>query len=132
MKVMLDTNICIYIIKEKPLSVLENFKKYEIGDIGISSVVYAELLYGAFKSKKVNQNLTTLHNLVAALQIKEFDKNAAAEYGKIRADLERSGNIIGANDLLIAAHAKSLNVPLATNNVKEFQRVEDLVLLNWA
>ncbi len=128
---MLDTNICIYIIKEKPLSVIEHFKKYEIGDIGISSIVYAELLHGVYKSQKINQNLTNLHNFIAALQIKEFDRNAAVEYGRIRADLEKKGKVIGANDLLIAAHAKALNVPLATNNTKEFERVEDLVLFNW-
>ncbi|WP_150464770.1 type II toxin-antitoxin system tRNA(fMet)-specific endonuclease VapC [Francisella sp. XLW-1] len=131
MKVMLDTNICIYILKEQPKSVLEHFKKYEMGDICISSIVYAELLHGAFKSKWINQNLTNIHNFVAALQIVDFNRLAAVEYGKIRSDLEKAGKIIGANDLLIAAHAKSLNVPLATNNIKEFQRVEDLVLLNW-
>lgn len=131
MKVMLDTNICIYILKEQPKSVLEHFKKYEMGDICISSIVYAELLHGAFKSKWVNQNLKNIHNFVASLQVIEFDKAAAVEYGKIRSELEVSGMIIGANDLFIAAHAKALNLPLATNNTKEFKRVDDLILLNW-
>lgn len=103
-----------------------------MGEIGISSIVYAELLNGAFKSQKVNQNLTALHNLTSSLQIKDFDKVAAIAYGQIRSDLERAGKVIGANDLLIAAHAKSLNLPLATNNTKEFERVENLMLLNWA
>ena len=128
---MLDTNICIYIIKEKPISVLEQFKKYKMGDIVISSIVYAELLNGVYKSQKINHNLTNLHNFTAALNIKDFDKLAAVEYALIRSDLERRGCVIGANDLLIAAHAKSLNIPLATNNTKEFERVEDLILLNW-
>jgi tRNA(fMet)-specific endonuclease VapC len=131
MKVMLDTNICIYILKEQPKSVLEHFKKYEMGDICISSIVYAELLHGAFKSKWVNQNLTNIHNFIAALQVVDFNQAAAVEYGKIRSELEKSGMIIGANDLFIAAHAKALNLPLATNNTKEFKRVNDLILLNW-
>ncbi|WP_244947453.1 type II toxin-antitoxin system tRNA(fMet)-specific endonuclease VapC [Allofrancisella inopinata] len=128
---MLDTNICIYIINEKPKSVFDHFRKYEIGEIGISSIVYAELLHGAFKSQRINQNLTALHNFTTALQIRDFDKTAAIEYGKIRSDLEKSGRMIGANDLFIAAHVKSLNIPLATNNTKEFERIEDLMLLNW-
>lgn len=131
MKITLDTNICIYIINEKPKSVLEHFQKYEIGDICISSIVYAELLNGVYKSKKVNQNLTVLHNFTSALQIVDFDRKAAIEYGLVRSELEKNGSVIGANDLLIASHAKSLNIPLATNNTKEFERVGDLVLFNW-
>ena len=118
MKVMLDTNICIYIINEKPKSVLEHFQKYEIGDICISSIVYAELLNGVYKSSRVNQNLSALHNFTSALEIVDFDRNAAVECGLIRSELEKTGRVIGANDLLIASHAKSLNIPLATNNTE--------------
>ncbi|MCF6808260.1 type II toxin-antitoxin system VapC family toxin [Thiotrichales bacterium 19S9-12] len=130
-KLMLDTNICIYIINEKPPKVLEKFKTYEFNEIGISSVVYSELVYGAYKSLKVDKNLAALATFISPLKIVDFDRDAANEYGVIRALLEKSGKPIGANDLLIAAHAKSLGVPLITNNIREFTRVNDLSVVDW-
>ena len=130
-KLMLDTNICIFIINEKPPMVLERFKQYKFDEIAISSIVYSELVYGAYKSKRVNQNISALAGFVAPLSIVEFDQDAANEYGLIRASLEATGNLIGANDLLIAAHAKSLNIPLITNNTKEFKKVDGLTVIDW-
>lgn len=131
MKVMLDTNICIYIIKEQPINVFNEFKKYQIGDIGISTIVYSELLNGVHKSNRVEQNLAALNSFVSALEIVAYDEKAAIEYGMIRSTLEKQGRTIGANDMLIAAHAKSLSLPLATNNTKEFNRINSLQLYNW-
>ena len=131
MKVMLDTNICIYIIKQKPISVLKEFKKYQVKEIGISTIVYAELLNGVYKSERIEQNLTALSNFISPLEIVDYDEKAAVEYGLLRSFLEKNGKVIGANDMLIAAHAKSLSLPLATNNIKEFNRIEGLELFNW-
>ena len=122
---MLDTNICSYIIKGYiPKEKLLNKK------IGISSIVASELLYGAKKksSKKLIKIVDLLLNI---FNIYDFDKKAAIEYSKIRVNLEQQGLIIGAYDLQIAAHAKSLNAILVTNNIKEFSRVKGLKLENW-
>ena len=131
MKVMLDTNICIYMINKRPSWILDNLHSYRLGEIGISSIVYSELLYGVYKSKKIEQNLIALNQFSYAFSIKDYDEAAADEYGKIRANLEMKGKTVGANDLLIAAHAISLNVPLATNNIREFSLIENLSLLDW-
>ncbi|WP_199244188.1 type II toxin-antitoxin system tRNA(fMet)-specific endonuclease VapC [Caedibacter taeniospiralis] len=130
-KSMLDTNICIFIINERPPMVLERLKEYRFNEIAISSIVYSELAYGAYKSKKIDKNIAALAGFVAPLSILSFDKNAANEYGIIRSSLEYQGQLIGANDLLIAAHAKSMDVPLITNNLKEFSRVEGLTVIDW-
>lgn len=130
-KLMLDTNICIYIINEKPAKVLEKFKAYNFNEIAISSVVYSELVYGAYKSAKIDKNLSALATFISPLEIIDFDESAANEYGVIRASLEKQGKLIGANDLLIAAHARSLDLPLVTNNIQEFSRVDDLIILDW-
>ncbi|UTW44050.1 type II toxin-antitoxin system VapC family toxin [bacterium SCSIO 12844] len=131
MKLMLDTNICIYIINEKPPHVLNKFKEYKFNEIGISSIVYSELVYGVYKSIKVEKNIVALASFITPLSIVEYDQNAADEYGLIRTSLEKKGKLIGANDLLIAAHAKSLELPLVTNNLEEFSRVDGLALYNW-
>ncbi|TNF65235.1 MAG: type II toxin-antitoxin system VapC family toxin [Gammaproteobacteria bacterium] len=130
-KLMLDTNICIYIINEKPPHVLNKFKEYKFNEIGISSIVYSELVYGVYKSIKVEKNIVALASFITPLSIVEYDQNAADEYGLIRTSLEKKGKLIGANDLLIAAHAKSLELPLVTNNLEEFSRVDGLALYNW-
>lgn len=130
-KVMLDTNICIYIIKNKPEKIREKLKEYELGDICLSSVVVSELYFGAYKSQNVEKNLLALESFLRPFDILEYDLKASIEYGKIRAKLEISGKIIGGLDMLIAAHALSNNMLLVTNNTKEFQRVENLVLENW-
>jgi len=132
MKVMLDTNICIYIVKRQPKSVLERFAAVPVGDLGISVITLAELEYGASKSSQPARNREALEQFVSPLQIAVFDRHATIVYGRIRALLEKRGRPIGSMDLLIAAHALSLNVRLVTNNVREFKRVPGLRVENWA
>lgn len=132
MKVMLDTNICIYVIKQKPRSVLERFAVFPVGDLGISVITLAELEYGASKSSEPDRNREALEQFASPLEIAVFDRLATSVYGKIRALLEKRGRPIGSMDLLIAAHALSLNVRLVTNNVREFKRVPGLRVENWA
>jgi tRNA(fMet)-specific endonuclease VapC len=129
---MLDTNICIYIIKKKPEQVLERLKNARISDIGISSITLSELAYGAEKSSRPYQNRIALAEFLAPLEILSYDDMAAQEYGKIRANLERSGTPIGPMDMLIAAHALSVNCTLVTKNEREFSRVASLKIENWA
>lgn len=131
MRVMLDTNICIYIIKQQPKSVLERFTTFPVGDLGISVITLAELEYGVSKSSQPARNREALEQFVSPLQIATFDRRATIVYGKIRALLEKRGYPIGSMDLLIAAHALSLDARLATNNVKEFKRVSGLRVENW-
>jgi len=128
---MLDTNICIYIIKQKPPAVLEHFKEYRIGDIGISSITLAELRYGVAKSRYPDKNAEALDEFVIPLEIFPFTEDATLAYGEIRATLEKLGTPIGSMDLLIAAHAVSLGVTLVTNNTREFSRVPGLNLVDW-
>ena len=129
---MLDTNICIYIIKKKPEQVLGQLKNARISDIGVSSITLSELAYGAEKSSRPDQNRSALAEFFAPLEILSYDDMAAQEYGKIRAYLERHGTPIGSMDMLIAAHALSLNCTLVTNNEREFNRVASLKIENWA
>ena len=130
-KVMLDTNICIYIIKQKPKTIMQHFKQYQFKEIAISSIVYAELLYGVYSSQLIEKNRVALSEFTTPLTIMEFDQDAAQEYGMIRAQLTKQGNLIGGNDLFIAAHARSLSIPIITNNVREFERVEGLIVQAW-
>ncbi|MES2204421.1 MAG: type II toxin-antitoxin system VapC family toxin [Pseudomonadota bacterium] len=131
MKYLLDTNICIYLIKQKPHSVLEKFKTLQVGDVGISSVTLAELSYGVEKSQYVEKNKSALENFLLPLELMSFDKEATDFYGKIRVFLEKKGATIGPLDYMIAAHALSLDVTLVTNNTKEFLHVPHLKLENW-
>ena len=131
MKLLLDTNICIYLIKRKPLEVLQKFNTYQVGDLGISSITVAELEYGVQKSQFPSRNQQALEQFLLPLQIVDFDNAAAFIYGNIRAILEKRRTSIGSLDTLIAAHAVSLEITLITNNVKEFSRVPDLKLDNW-
>ncbi len=131
MKYMLDTNICIYIIKRKPQTVIERFLQTEISQIGISSITLSELLFGVSKSSKPDQNKIALAQFVAPLEILAYDDQAAQYYGDLRAYLERQGKPIGSLDMLIAAHALSINNTLVTNNEKEFVRIPDLKIENW-
>ena len=128
---MLDTNICGYIIRNKPEYIKEQFKEIETKhEITLSSIVVSELLYGAMK--KDSLKLSKLVNaFINNFTIHDFDARAATEYAVIRDHLEKKGQIIGSNDLFIAAHAKSLNAILVTNNTKEFQRIDALKLENW-
>lgn len=132
MEYLLDTNICIYIIKKKPAEVFERFKKLTIGDVGISSITLAELQFGIEKSSNSEKNREALAKFLTPIEIIDYGYDATVEYGKIRAELEKSGVPIGPLDMLIASHAKSLDVILVTNNVKEFERIADLKIENWA
>lgn len=131
MKLMLDTNICIYIIKQQPASVLKHFLEYQVGDIGISSITLSELRYGVAKSMHREKNAKALDEFIIPLEIVSFDEEAALAYGDIRATLEKAGTPIGAMDMLIAAHAVSLGIPLATNNTREFIRIPTLRTIDW-
>lgn len=128
---MLDTDICIYIIKQKPENVLKHFQQLQIGELSMSAITYAELMNGAEKSSRVEDNILKLNELAELLEIKPFDQKAAMAYGDVRSVLEKKGMIIGSNDLLIAAHVISLDSILVTNNEKEFSRVDGLKIENW-
>lgn len=130
-KYLLDTNICIYIIKQKPQLVINRFNEMEKSQITISSITVAELEYGVKKSSLPDKNQKALTDFLQPFAILTFDRAAAVQYGVIRSDLERKGTSIGSLDNLIAAHAMSLNLTLVTNNEKEFNRVEGLLLENW-
>lgn len=131
MEYLLDTNICIYIIKKKPERVLEKFKTFPLGSIGITTITLAELQYGIRKSLNHQKNLKALDQFIIPLEIIDFDYNATIEYGLIRAKLEKLGTPIGSLDMLIGAHAKSMDLTLVTNNEKEFKRIEGLKIENW-
>ncbi len=123
--ILLDTNICIYIINARPPSVLAKFRQHPLGEIGVCSVVAAELAYGVAKSRST-RNQQALQMFLAPLAVLPFDDKAAMAYGTLRAELERQGTPIGALDMLIAAHAISLGAQLVTNNLREFERVPGL------
>lgn len=131
MILLLGTDTCIYLIKNKPPEALRRFEEYAIGDVGVSSVTVAELHFGARKSRRPDQNERALEQFLLPLEIAEFDRAAAVAYGSIRAALEKQGTPIGPLDTLISAHTVSLGVTLVTNNVREFTRVPDLKLDNW-
>ena len=131
MKYMLDTNICIYIIKKRPVQVLQTLQTKKIGDICISSITLAELEYGVEKSDQKMKNQLALTEFLAPIEVINFNDSAAKKFGEIRAYLERKGKVIGPFDLQIAAHALSEELILVTNNVKEFERVPDLKIENW-
>lgn len=132
MQYMLDTNICIYLIKNKPPKVLSRFQTLALSDIGISSITVAELDYGVHKSQQQAKNRNALMQFLIPLEVFEFDESAARVYGAIRTNLEQRGLVIGTMDMLIAAHACSLGVTLVSNNVREFSRIANLSLENWA
>lgn len=128
---LLDTNICIYIIKKKPIQVLDTFQKLPPGQVAISSITLSELLFGVEKSVYPDRNRKALEKFLIPLEIANYDANASIVYGRIRKHLESKGTPIGSLDTLIAAHAISLNSILITNNEKEFCRVPDLIIENW-
>lgn len=131
-KYILDTNICIYIIKKKPQKVFNRFKQLTPGAVGISSITVAEMQYGIGKSSKPVRNHEALDQFLLPLDILDFYALAAIEYGKIRSALEKQGTPIGSLDMLIAAHAQSVGAILVTNNTKEFRRITGLKIENWA
>lgn len=129
--ILLDTNICIYLINKRPVKVLERFRHFGLGELGMSSIVASELAFGIEKTKSV-KNRTALELFLAPFEICPFDQQCIWHYGKLRSTLEEVGKPIGPMDMLIAAHALALDSPLVTNNVKEFGRVPGLRVLNWA
>ncbi len=131
MRFLLDTNICIYIIKQKPPKVLEKFQTLTPSDVGVSSITVAELEYGAYKSQRQEQNRAALSQFLIPLEILPFDERATETYGQIRAELERRGTVIGSMDMLIASQAISLGLTLVTNNVRELSQIPGLTLENW-
>ena len=128
---LLDTNICIYIIKKKPIEVLNVLKQKLKKDIFISSITVAELEYGVEKSKFPDINRISLLEFLSVFKIINFDDKDAVEFGKIKVNLDRSGKIIGPMDLLISSQAINKNLILVTNNVKEFERINGLRIENW-
>ena len=132
MRYMLDTNICIYLIKQQPREVINRFQEIVPGEIAISSVTVTEMMYGVAKSQHKEKNKSAFESFLAPLEIVDFDFKAAQHFGTVRAYLEKRGTPIGAYDLMIAAHARSLDLVLVTNNEREFQRIPDLIIENWA
>ncbi len=128
---MLDTNIVIYVIKRRPIELLEVFNRHA-GQMCISSITLAELLHGVEKSAMPDHNLRQIEDFISRLEVLEYGGKAAAHYGEIRADLERKGTPIGVNDLHIAGHARSEGLTLVSNNLREFERVDAFRLVNWA
>ena len=132
MNYLIDTNICIYIMNQRPPELVQKFKKFEIGQIGISSITVSELNYGVAKSQQKKSNTKRLEEFLTPFVILPFDENASKYYGTIRFHLESQGSVIGPLDMLIAVHAVSENLTLVTNNEKEFQRIDSLKVENWA
>jgi len=131
MKYMLDTNICIALIKRRPPRALRRFDRLSAGDVGISTITLAELRYGIAKSQNAERNKQALEEFLLPLEIADFDEKAASAYGTVRADLENAGRPIGPLDTQIGAHAQSLDAVLVTNNTAEFRRIKGLKSENW-
>lgn len=131
MRFMLDTNIIAYAKNNRPETVLKRLMQHSPEDYCISSITLAELEFGVYNSARPEQNQLALVTFLARIKVVPFDADTAREYGIIRADLTRKGTLIGANDLLIAANARALDVTLVTNNTREFERVDGLKLENW-
>lgn len=127
---MLDTNIVIYVIKRRPLEVLDTFNQHA-GQMCISSITLSELLHGVEKSTQPDHNLRQVESFVSRLEVLDYTRKASAHYGDIRSNLEKKGKTIGVNDIHIAGHARSEGLILVSNNLKEFEPVEALRLDNW-
>jgi tRNA(fMet)-specific endonuclease VapC len=130
LKYLLDTNIVIYVLKRRPVEVLKVFNT-NASRMAISSITLSELIYGAEKSPNVDQNLEAIEEFISHLEVLPYGPKASQHYGQIKAALERKGEIIGENDIHIAAHAISQGLILVTNNLREFKRVTNLALENW-
>jgi len=129
---LLDTNICIYIHRQRPPKVLARFRRLTPGDAAISVITWGELRCGAEKSNRRDDVLGMLDEFVALVPVLPLPETAGAAYGAIRAALEKRSETIGNNDLWIAAHAQADNLTLVTSNEREFRRVPGLTVLNWA
>jgi len=130
LRYMLDTNICIYVILNRPSGLRERFNELS-EQLCISTITLAELHFGVEKSARVTQNRNIVEEFVARLEIQPFSVDAAAHYGQIRAALERAGRPVGLHDMLIGAHARSEGLTLVTNNRREFDRIPGLAVENW-
>ena len=130
LRYLLDTNICIYVIKRRPESLLDRFNE-NASHLAISAVTLAELLHGAEKSSQPQRTLSVVEDFCSRLDVLDYGAKAAQHYGQIRSALERRGTPIGVNDLHIAAHARSEGLTLVSNNLREFERVEGLLYENW-
>ena len=130
LKYLLDTNIVIYVLKRRPKEVLNIFNA-NASRMAISSITLSELMYGAEKSLNTDKNLEAVEEFVSHLEVLPYDAKASQHYGQIKAALEKKGQIIGENDIHIAAHAISHGLILVSNNVREFKRVSNLALENW-
>lgn len=131
LRYMLDTDTCSYIMKRSSPAVLKRLQEIRVSDVCISVITKSELLFGVEMSPRRQQDESALNAFLAHVEVLDFPDEAAGHYAKIRADLKTHGTMIGANDLLIAAHARSLGLTLVTNNISEFGRVPDLVFENW-
>jgi len=131
MHFLLDTNICIYLIKNRPPGVLEKFKQHPPSEVAISTITLFELEYGAEKSNRKQQSQKALKKFLSPLDIVDLDQAAASDAAVIRAQLEKKGTPIGPYDMLIAGLARSRSMTLVTNNIREFSRVDGLLLENW-
>ena len=131
LKYLLDTNIVIYVIKRRPMEVMGVFNE-NAGRMAVSAITLSELYHGAENSGKVAQNLAVVEEFASLLEVLPYSAKASQQHGAIRAELEKAGRPIGANDLHIAAHARSEDLTLVTNNLGEFERVPGLLLENWA
>lgn len=131
LKFLLDTDITIAIMNDDPIHVRRQLVKKRVADVGISVISLYELQYGVSKSKKQKQNANTLNSFLEYIQVLDWTKECAYTAGSLRADLEKTGDLIGPYDLLIAAHAKTLGATLVTHNLKEFKRVGGLKIKDW-
>ena len=131
MRYLLDTNICIYIARQKPPGVLARLQRLRPGDVGMSVITYLELVFGCWKSQRREENLERIKELEPLIPVLALDATGGRHYGQIRTEFERKGLAIGAYDLLIAAHALSLGLTLVTNNVRELRRIPQLKVENW-
>ena len=131
MNYMLDTNICVSLIRQKQRGLIERLTSHDPDEVGVSIITVAELSYGAQKSVQPSQNLRALEQFLLPLEVADFDQSAADTYGLVRAHLEKNGNPIGSMDMLIGAHALSLGVVLVTNNIREFKRIPNLRVEDW-
>ena len=131
MKVMLDTNTCIAIIRRNSPRVLKRINTYKVGEIGISWITLAELEFGVAKSQHQEKNQAALDEFVLPLEIANFNRETARVYGRVRAMLEKKGTPIGSLDMMIGAHALALGITLATNNTREFSRIKGLTVVDW-
>ena len=131
MKYMLDTNTIVYAKNARPEVVLKRFRQYDPGDLCISAITMAELEYGVQNSSRPDRNRLALLVVLSNIDVIPFGAEVARAYGRVRYDLKEKGNLIGGNDLLIAAHARSLGYTLITNNTREFNRVEGLLVDHW-